>query len=44
MGWIQIFDQLVAFSESANEPILEVLDHHFNFWTFRHKVVWYQNF
>ena len=44
MGWIQIFDQLVAFSESANEPILEVLDHHFNFWTFIHKVVWYQNF
>lgn len=33
MGWIQIFDQLVAFSESANEPILEALDHHFNFWT-----------
>ena len=31
MGWIQIFDQLVAFSESANEPILEALDHHFNF-------------
>ena len=26
MGWIQIFDQLVAFSESANEPILEALD------------------
>ena len=33
MGWIQIFDQLVAFSESANEPILEALDHNFNFWT-----------
>ena len=23
MGWIQIFDQFVAFSEAANEPILE---------------------
>ena len=44
MGWIQIFDQLVAFNESANEPILEALDHHFNFGTFIRKVVRYQNF